>query len=247
MAKNVRINPATGELDYYFPLEVTDASILEYARVHGLEIGMARLGFRNFKAVFVPCKDKHLNSHGTEVYIETPSDVQHQRYLNLIKDEMSDQEAKKQDGRCNIPDGHGGLKRCPCRVPNPEYVTGGDKPKTIAVRCEGCVYEKFRQAHTTIVLSALDHENESGEFETFEIPASKDLLTADRFLELRQEFIAFVKDRNPKLTPLAELLTLEFTKSEAARELGDAWGTVTSRTDKLKELVTEFLDTIVTP
>ena len=45
---------------------------------------------------------------------------------------------------------------------------------------------------------------------------------------------------------LAELLTDELTKSEASRELGDAWGTVTSRTDKLKELVTDFLDTVIT-
>lgn len=63
---------------------------------------------------------------------------------------------------------------------------------------------------------------------------------------MREEFIAFVQERNPKLVPLAELLTLEFSKSEAARELGDAWSTVTSRTDKLKNLVTTFLDTVVT-
>ena len=75
----------------------------------------------------------------------------------------------------------------------------------------------------------------------------KDLTAADRYLELREQYVAFVTERNPKLAPLAELLTLEFTKSEAARELGDAWSTVTSRTDKLKDLVTAFLDTVVTP
>lgn len=45
--------------------------------------------------------------------------------------------------------------------------------------------------------------------------------------------------------PLAELLTDELTKSEASRELGDAWSTVASRTDKLKELVTEFLENLI--
>ena len=194
----------------------------------------------------VPCKDT-TTINGVEVFVDTPSEVQRQRYLDLIKDELAAQDAAKQDGRCQIPDGRGGVKRCPCRMKNPEYVPGGDQPKTLPVKCEGCRYEQFRQAHTTIVVSALDHENEAGEFESFDIPAKKDLLAADRFLELREEFIAFVSERNPKLAPLAELLTLEFTKSEAARELGDAWGTVTSRTDKLKELVTEFLDTIVTP
>ena len=244
--RHVRTNPITGEYDYYYPLEITDPSIRALVRERGLAIGRTRLGNRTYEAAMIPCKDT-ATINGVEVFIDTPSEVQRQRYLEYIRDELTEQDAKRQDGRCNIPDGRGGVKRCPCRMKNPDYVPGGDQPKTLPVKCEGCRYEQFRQAHTTIVVSALDHENEAGEFECFEIPAKKDLLAADRFLELREEFIAFVSERNPKLVPLAELLTLEFTKSEAARELGDAWGTVTSRTDKLKELVTDFLDTIVTP
>lgn len=63
----------------------------------------------------VPCKNT-ATINGVEVYIDTPSDVQRQRYLDLIKDELAAQDAVKQDGRCQIPDGRGGLKRCPCRV-----------------------------------------------------------------------------------------------------------------------------------
>lgn len=244
--RHVRKKPVTGEENYFFPMEASDPSIRALARERGLEIAKTRLGNRTFEAVMIPCKDV-ATINGVEVFIDTPSEVQHQRYLEYIRDELAAQDAAKQDGRCHIPDGRGGVKRCPCRVKNPEYVPGGDQPKTLPVRCEGCQYEQFRQAHTTIVVSALDHENEVGEFESYEIPATKDLLAADRFLELREEFITFIQTQNPKLVPLAELLTLEFTKSEAARELGDAWGTVTSRTDKLKELVTEFLGTIVTP
>lgn len=244
--RHIRTNPITGEQDYYYPLEITDPSIKALAKERGLEVTRTRIGIRTIDAVMVPCKDTAM-IHGVEVFVDTPSEVQHQRYLEYIRDELAAQDAAKQDGRCHIPDGRGGVKRCPCRVKNPEYVPGGDQLKTLPVRCEGCQYEQFRQAHTTIVVSALDHENEAGEFESYEIPATKDLLAADRFLELREEFITFIQTQNPKLVPLAELLTLEFTKSEAARELGDAWGTVTSRTDKLKELVTEFLDTIVTP
>lgn len=244
--RHVRINPITGEADYFFPLEITDPSIRALAREQGLEIGKTRLGNRVFEAVMVPCKNTAM-IQGVKVFVDTPSEIQHQRYLEYIRDELAAQDATKQDGRCQIPDGRGGLKRCPCRVPNPNYTPGSDFPKTMPVRCQGCVYEQYRHSHTTVVLSTLDHENESGEFETYEIPAVKDLLAADRFLELRGEFIDFVRERNPKLAPLAELLTLEFTKSEAARELGDVWGTVTSRTDKLKELVVEFLETITTP
>ncbi len=245
MAKNVRLNPVTGELDFYFPMEVTDDSVLAYAREHGLEVGWARLGFREFKAVFVPCRKQVTDFHGRVTFIDTPSDTQRHRYLDFIKDEMNEQEDIKQDCRCSIPDGRGGIKRCPCRILNPDYVPGGDKPKTIPVKCEGCVYEQFRQAHTTITLSCLDSENDDGEVTTYEVPSPRSYYAADCYEEIRSQFLDFVKARNAKLLPLAEKLTLEFTKSEAARELGDAWGTVTSRTDKLKKLVTDFLDTVI--
>ena len=244
--RHVRKDPITGEENFFYPLEITDPSIRALARERGLEIGKTRLGNRTFEAVMVPCKDT-ATIHGVEVFVDTPSDVQRKRYLEYIKDELAEQDARKQDGRCQIPDGRGGVKRCPCRVPNPDYVPGGDQPKTLPVKCEGCRYEEFRQAHTTIVVSALDHENENGEFESYEIPAVKDLTAADRYLELREQFVTFVNDRNPKLTPLAYLLTLEFTKSEAGRELGNASSTVTSRVEKLKALLDEFLDGIVTP
>ena len=242
--RHARTNPTTGETEFYFPMEITDPSIRALARERGLEISRTRLGYRVFDAVMVPCKNTAI-IHGVEVYVDTPTDVQHRKYLDFIKDELAAQDAAKQDGRCNIPDGHGGLKRCPCRVPNPDYIPGGDKPKTVTVKCEGCLFEQFRQEHTTITLSCLDHEDEDGEMESYEVPTPRSYYAADRYEELREQFLVFVKERNPKLLPLAELLTDEMTKSEASRELGDAWGTVTSRTDKLKELLTEFLENII--
>ena len=109
--------------------------------------------------------------HGVEVYVDTPSAVQRRRYHELIRDELAAQAAGKEDGRCQIPNGRGGVKRCPSRVPNPDYVPGGDQPKTLPVPCEGCVYEQFRQAHTTVQLSALDYEDEEGGIECYEAPA----------------------------------------------------------------------------
>ena len=246
--KNKRINPETGEVDYFFPMEIPDPSspILEYARLYGLEIGWARLGNRSFLAVFVPCKDKVYDSRrGIDVYVDTPSDVQYARYLELIKDEMKKQDAMKQDGRCVIPDGRGGTKRCPVRVPNPAYIPGGDEDKTIPVHCEGCIFEPFRQAHTFVAFSSLDHESDGGGLETYEVKTPKSYYAADRYLELREEFVAFVKSRNPKLASLAEKLVDELTQSEASRELGLATSTVGSRTKKLKELALEFLDSII--
>lgn len=242
--RHIRTNPITGEDDYFFPLEITDQSIRVLARERGLEVCRTRLGSRVITAVMVPCKDTAV-IHGQEVFVDTPSEVQRQRYLDLIKDELAAQDAARQNGRCQIPNGRGGVKRCPCRMPNPDYIPGGDKPKTIAVKCGGCVYEQFHQAHTTITLSCLDREDEGGEMERYEIPAPRSNFAADRYEEIRKQFLDLVRERNAKLLPLAELLTDEFTKSEASRELGLATSTVGSKTDKLKGLVTEFLDNLI--
>lgn len=242
--RHIRTNPITGQNDYFYPLEISDPSILALARERRLEVSRTRLGNRIITAAMIPCKNT-ATINGKEVFVDTPSDVQRQRYLDLIRDELAAQDAARQDGRCQISNGRGGVKRCPCRMPNPAYTPGGEESKTLPVKCSGCAYEEFRQAHTTIVLSALDHEGDDGEMQTYEIPAQKDINAADRYLELRDEFIDFVRQHNPKLVPLAERLTMGFSKSEAARELGDAWSTVTSRADKLKALTLEFLDSIV--
>lgn len=243
--RNIRTNPETGEKDYFFPLEITDDSILVYAREHNLEVGPARLGFRRFRAVFVPCREQTTDSHGRVTFLDTPSDIQRRRYLDLIKDEMDAQERAKEDGRCCISDGRGRIKRCPLRIPNPAYKPENGQPKTVAVHCEGCVFEAYKQEHSFVQFSTLEVENDAGEPEPFEVPAPATYYAADEYEKTAQEFVAFVTARKPKLAPLAEKLMEEYTRSDAARELGDAWGTITSRTDKLKTLMLEFLDNAI--
>ena len=76
MAKNVRINPITGERDYYFPMKITSNEILETAKTNHLGIGIAMLDFRKFPAVFVPCKKTSHDATGQEIYLDTPSHLQ---------------------------------------------------------------------------------------------------------------------------------------------------------------------------
>ena len=129
--------------DYYFPMEIKDDADREYARAAGLAITRTRLGNRVIEALMIPCKRVAYDSSGREVYLETPSEEQREIYLSYIRDEMNEQDAMKRDGRCCIPDGAGGLKRCPCRVPNPAYTPGGAETKTIPVNCEGDRYERM--------------------------------------------------------------------------------------------------------
>ena len=53
---------------------------------------------------------------------------------------MKKQFDMKMDGRCPIPAEIGGVKTCPLRINNPDYVEGGDMPKTIANSCDKCIY-----------------------------------------------------------------------------------------------------------
>jgi hypothetical protein len=240
--KNVRINPITGEPDYFFPMEIMDPADKEYAKLNGLEVGKAMLGFRTFEAIMIPCKNKGRDAKGREIYLDTPSEEQHRIYISLCKDELDSQEDMKQDGRCNIPDGHGGLKRCPLRVSNPAYTPGSNLPKTLTNKCIGCPYEWFKHAHTTIELSCLDHEDENGEMEPYEPSSPCTYYAGDCYEELGKEFVDFIKERKPRLAPLAELLVLEYNQSDASEVLGKSIKTVHSQRKNLEKLIKEFLD-----
>lgn len=244
--KNVRINPITNEPDFFFPMEIMDPADKEYARLNGLEVGKAMLGYRTFEAIMIPCKRKTHDAQGREIYLDTPSEEQRRIYKAYSQDELDRQEEERMDGRCQLPSASGkGVKVCPRRIPNPDYVPGGDQPKTLPNRCEVCPYERFKQAHTTVELSCLDHENEAGEMEPFEVPAPRSNYAGDRYEELAEAFVAFVREKKPKLAALAELKVAELNLTEAAKELDKAISTVDSQTKKLEELLLEFLDNAI--
>ena len=241
--RHVRKDPITGEVNYFFPLEITaenEEMMKLLAQERGLEICRTVLGCRYIQAVMIPCKNV-ATIHGLEVFVDTPTEIQRDRYHELMKDELAAQDAAKQDGRCWIPDGRGGTKRCPMRVPNPNYSPDGDTRKTLPVSCEGCRYEQYRQAHTVIPFCCLDPDDEDSEW--FEPPAEGDVFSGDRFLKRRVEFVEYVREREPKFAPLANLLSLGFNNSEAARLLGLAPSTVKGWHDKLGPMLTEFLET----
>ena len=240
-----RENVITGTLDYFFPQEIKDPADKEYARLQGLEIGWTLLGFRIFEAIMIPCKRQ--SEDGT--FIDTPSEDQHRIYLSLIRDEMNKQEEMKQDGRCNISDGRGHIKRCPLRIPNPNYVPelkSRKNTKTIKKDCKDCPFERFKQAHTTIAFSTLDHKDEGGEVdESFEAASPRNYYEGERYERLRAAFLKYVEEHDVKLTDLADLLTQEYNRSEAARELGVATSTAGSQKKLLKELCRQFLDSTI--
>lgn len=222
-----------GDVQWFFPMEVEvskdDESYKDYiSMLRGMtgtdekyEIGMTKLGFREFNAIFIP--------------------VSKEQYDELIKDEMNKQEAMKQDGRCFIKAKKGGIRICPRRISNPKYVEGGSEPKTLAVSCEGCPYASKKNAHTVMNFSDLTTEDEDGNPMDYEVANPVGYDSTRQYDALVKDFLEYVRANRPKLTELAELLCQEYVQTEAASILGKSTSTIGSQTDKIKELLLEFL------
>lgn len=250
---HVRQDPVNGKVNYYYPLEITESNkelVETYALEHGLEICWTHYGDRKIWAAMIPCQNTVMN-HGLESFVETTSAEQHQIYNKLTRPDLAEQDREKHDGRCQIPNGKGGTRRCPLREENPDYVPGSKgrstRFKTRVASCSGCPYEEAKYAHTFVPLSALEHVDEDGVVIPFEPASGPDISSGYCFEKWGKDFVEFVRKTNPKLAPEAELLMLEYKKSEISRELGLPSSTVTSRADKLKELFKEFWETIVRP
>lgn len=225
------IDPATGEKQWYFPMEIetqnddfAGAEYLQNLKATPYEIGMTRLGFREFKAIMIP--------------------VSKEQYKSLIKDEMDKQEKMKQDVRCLVPATIGGVKICPRRIPNPNYVEGGSEPKTLANNCEGCIYAAKKHTNTVVTFSDLGSEDDDGDFSSYEPSNPVGYNSGDTYLKLQKQWIEFVKANKPKLAELAELLSSEYLQIEAAKELDKSRQTINSQADVLKQLALEFLNTV---
>ena len=224
------INPSTGEVQWYFPMEIETTSedaagsdYLNSLKLSGHEIGMSKIGFREFKAIMIPVDSK------------AEHDI-------LIKDELDKQDEMKLDGRCFIQAKIGGLKRCPRQMPNPSYTEGSGLPKTIMTSCKGCPYEHKKHEHTFVNFSALQSTDDDGNTEDFDPANPIGYNSTYNYDKLSDEFLDYVRENKPKLLELATLLCKEYVQTEAANILGKSTSTIGSQTEKLRELLNEFLD-----
>lgn len=241
------VDPVTGQDQWYFPLEITvnpkdysnDQDALESAQeylnifkqqtvvdMNGnavvCEVANTKLGFRKFKAIFVP----------------VPS---HEMYLELIKDEMKKQYDMKMDGRCPIPAEIGGVKTCPLRIDNPDYVEGGDMPKTIANSCDKCIYCAKKHEHTNVNFSSLSAIGDDGESIDYDAPAPANYYAGKQYDRIKIAFLSFLEIKAPNLVPLAEELSDEYLCSEAARKLAIPSSTARGQRNRLKHFLLDFL------
>ena len=226
--KNIRINEVTGEKEFYYPMEITFEN-KEFCRIsskqNGYEIGEALLGFRRYKAIFIP--------------------VTEEQYRAFIKDELDRQEEQKQDSRCTIGGKNGKIIRCPLRVPNSKYIEGGTEPKTLAVKCEKCPYFNKKTGSRALNFSELNVTTEDGEELLFEPSNPLDYFSADEYERLMQDFLDFISKNKPKLLELATLLTKGYTQTEVSNKLGKSTSTIHSQVANLKSMCFNFLNDLI--
>ncbi|MCD8301303.1 MAG: hypothetical protein LUC41_09105 [Clostridiales bacterium] len=226
--KNVRVNTKTGEIEYYFPMELTPETEKDFRELiehENYQVGMARLGCRTFKAVFIP--------------------VSEEEYHDLSREELHEQERARLDNRCIISDGHGRAITCPRQLPNPAYVEDGSEPKNLENRCTDChQFQSFNRAGRSILFCDLSGYDRFGDPVDYEPEAPTGYLEAWKYEMLCEEYIDYVKMIKPRYAELAKLLTQGYSQVEACERLNKSDSTINSQVKVLRDLLEEFLQTV---
>lgn len=175
--------------------------VIKLAKIMGLKIDYVKWGYRIFKAVLVP---------GTE-----------EEFRAYIGEEDRRQKAQRVNGRCPVPDGRGGIMRCPERLQNPEYdeKTNPDVPKTISNDCATCVYNTFSKPdYTTTTFSKLEQTDEDGDVLPFEVEVGM-MPDSWKFEMAKKIILDMVKEKHPERYDDMALRLEEYTRSEVADAL----------------------------
>ena len=245
MAKNFLLHAKAneaGSTDYFFPLKITAPEDEEYARLFGFEIGRTWIGFDKAKAAMIPCKRTARDRHGKEIFVDTPEDVQLDRYNCLMREIRAEQDRKRHDGRCSFFNEQGLRERCPYRVANPDYDPNiphnpRTNPKTVRKSCEGCEFSPFKAAHDMASFSELESVDDSGDAVPYEPASPWDYYEDDRYRELAARVKSVVHKHKPRLDGLVDLLAAGLTQADAARALGKAPSTINSQHKVLRRLL----------
>ena len=148
----------------------------------------------------------------------------------------------RRHGRCPLSAGNGKVRYCPLRVPNPEYALGNGQPRTLAVRCEGCVYEEYRLTIPEAPLTALEREDEEGNAMPVKVASPHGYLNGWIYEEMSPRFVEHVRRESPRLAVVAAMAAQGYSQTEIATMLGKPTSTIHSRFLRLRELYKEFVD-----
>ena len=170
-------------------------------------------------------------------------------YNAFVPDLDAEQKSELQDKRCIIPDGKGKTKRCPLRLPNPNFDPNRKEdektnPKTIKNSCEGCPFDTFDKPNYSMQsLEGLAWQNDDGEELPFEIGVSMDY-EANRYIKARDEILALVAAKYPEKLDEFTLLLDGDNRKQVAETLNKNKSSVYKLGKGLKKDLLDLLDTL---
>lgn len=220
---------------YYIRFETDDEGIRQYKSATNETKQGTRLGQLHSEGILVPAILMEVDKETYE---------KHQQEVWKAKNKT------KREKRCIICRSNGKPIRCPIRIPNPEYDGSPKTPKTIANNCENCPYgyhHYFRPIEGNVVFSALDVVDDDGNINPFEPESVSDPLSADRYLELLEGLISYIKEKYPKYSDYAEfvyLLGQEYEIKEVATIMKKSDKTLYGWQKKLRPIFDEYLQSI---
>lgn len=176
-------------------------------------------------------------------------EVDKQTYLDYKREEWKQEDRFKQENRCIITGKDGKSKRCPSRIPNPEYEGLPGQPKTLAVDCEQCPYgynHSFRPNKGIVFFSSLELEDNDGNTDPFEPVSPTSIPTDYAYFKLLSGLIEYVKEKYPKYSDYTDLLALlgqDFSIKEASDILQKPQKTLYGWIKKLRTIFDEYIQT----
>lgn len=169
-------------------------------------------------------------------------------YDSFKRDQWMEEYRYDMEKRCIIGGADGKSRFCPCRIPNPDYIEGGDMPKTIVNDCSKCpYYNSFNSVKGKVLFSTLDITDENGNVDAFDPESTHPINQDQEYVDLLYGYIGFIKVQHPKYskyTKLVELLGQEYTLKEAVAILDIPYRTLYGWTLTLRPVFDEYMGTV---
>lgn len=230
---NTNISETTSDKKYYVIFETTDEGVRQYKAASEEDRIGTSLSYMRVEGKKVPA---------------IKMEVDKATYDSFKRDQWMEEYRYEQENRCIIGDANGKSRFCPCRIPNPDYVEGGDMPKTIANDCTLCpYYRSFKSMKGKVLFSNLTVTDEQGNEDAFDPASPHPINQAEEYVELLYGLIGFIKVHHPKYskyTELVELLGQDYTLKEAAKILGKPYRTLYGWTLTLRPIFDEYMGTV---
>ena len=177
-------------------------------------------------------------------------EVDEETYYAYKREEWRQEDRFRQESRCIICGENGKSRRCPARIPNPNYTGAPDETKTLSVDCENCPYgyhRLFRPVNGKVLFSNLSVTDNDGNTDLFESVTPDNYYSADNYYKLLSGLIDYINSNYPKYSQYTELLSLlgnELSMKEAADIMGKPQSTLYGFLKKARDLYDEYRDTV---